>query len=148
MFDFFVAIFFKFFPLGICLRKQRWGICITYSPKRRTSEVFAEFHEFLSSPEKLLDRSFRICPLKICFFRRQNQLSFYFFWNKKLICRKKCLFSQNFMSFCRPPKFFWGNIFKYVKKKMRFSQKMWKKLVCVSFQKSAIFAAIWGQIKN
>jgi hypothetical protein len=62
--------------------------------------------------------------------------------------QKKVLFLQNFMSFYRPPKFFLGNIFKYVKKKVRFWQKIRKKLVCVWFQKSAIFAAIWGQIKN
>jgi hypothetical protein len=28
--------------------------------------------------------------------------------------QKKVLFSQNFMSFYRPPNFFFGNIFKYM----------------------------------
>jgi phage terminase large subunit-like protein len=41
-----------FSPRGICLRKKRWGICMTHSPKRGKSAVFAEFHEYLSPPPK------------------------------------------------------------------------------------------------
>ena len=40
-----------------------------------------------------------------------------------------------------------NQLFKYVKKKCDFRRK-YEKSWCVSFQKSAIFAAIWGQIKN
>jgi hypothetical protein len=61
--------------------------------------------------------------------------------------KKKVLFSQNFMSFYRPPNFFWGNIFKYLRKKSAIFAENMKK-VGVSFQKSPIFAAIWGKIKN
>ena len=57
------------------------------------------------------------------------------------------LFSQNFMSFYRPQIFFLGNIFKYLRKKSAIFAENMKK-VGVSFQKSAIFADIWGQIKN
>ena len=75
----FAEIFPNFSPAGICLRKQRWGICMTHSPKRGESAVFAEFHEFLSCPKNFLDRTFRICPLKNSFLRSQDRLSFYFF---------------------------------------------------------------------
>ena len=96
------------------------------------SAVFAEFHEFLSPPQKkriFLDRSFRIYPLKNCFFCSQNQVSF-FFWNKKFICRKKCCFRKMLWVFIVPQTFF-GVIFLNIwKKKVRFLQKIWKKLVC------------------
>ena len=45
--------------------------------------------------------------------------------------QKKVLFSQNVMSFYRPPNFFLGNIFKYMKKKSAiFAENMKKVGVC------------------
>ena len=139
------------------------------------SAVFAEFHEFLSSPKKFLDRSYRICLLKNCFFLNQNRLLFYFFWNKKFICRKKCCFrriswvfradqknnfDQQFPYFPQKTAFFevkTGFHFIFSEKKNSYAEKKCcfrsqnrypKPSWCVSFQESAIFAAIWGQIKN
>ena len=71
------------------------------------SAVFAEFHEFLSSPQKFLDRSFSICPLKNWFSLNQNRLSFYFFWNRKFLCRKKFCFRRIAWVFIVPPNLFW-----------------------------------------
>ena len=95
VFDFRTNFPSNFSLRGICLRKQRWGICMTHSPKRGKSAVFAEFHEFLSSPQ-----------------------------------------------------FFFGVIFLNMWKKKCDFRRKYEKSWCVSFQKSAIFAAIWGQIKN
>ena len=62
--------------------------------------------------------------------------------------QKRVQFSQNVTSFYRPRNFFLGDILNiYEKNKVRFLQKILKSW-CVSFQKSAIFTAIWGQIKN
>ena len=72
-------------------------MCMTHSPKRKKSAVFAEFHEFLSY------RSFSICPLKNCFFRIQNQLLFYFFWNKKFIYVEKSAVFAEFHEFLSSP---------------------------------------------
>jgi hypothetical protein len=55
--------------------------------------------------------------------------------------QKKVLFSQNFMSFYRPPNFFLGNIFKYVKKKSAiFAENMKKVGVCVCRFKKVRFS--------
>ena len=94
----------------ICLRKQRWGTCITHSPKRGKSAVFAEFHEFLSPPQKkriFLDRSFRIYPLKNCFFCSQNQVSFFFSGIKNSYAEKSAVFAKCY-EFLSSPKLFLG----------------------------------------
>jgi hypothetical protein len=67
---------------------------------------------------------------------------------KNSYMQKKVLFSQNFMSFYRPQNFVWV-IFSNMwgGESAIFAENM-KKVGCVSFQKSEIFADIWGQIKN
>jgi len=86
-------------------------------------------------------------PWKTAFFRTQNQLSFYFFWNKKFICRKKCCFRRISWVFIVFQIVFLVIFLNMWKKKCDFRRK-YEKSLCVSFQKSAIFAGIWGQIKN
>ena len=91
--------------------------------------MLAEFHEFLSSPrQNILDRSFSICPLKNCFVRSQNRLSFYFFWNKKFICRKKCCFRRISWVFIVPSNLFW--VIYVPKKSAIFAENMKKVGVC------------------
>ena len=116
VFDFcaiFAAISPNFFHAGIFLRNQTWGICTTPSPKmewtrgvwandfdricylknwcfRRISWVFIAYQKNNFGPQLPYSLS------KTCFFCSQNRLSFYFFWKKKFIYRKKCCFrSQN-----------------------------------------------------
>jgi len=137
----------------ICLRKQRWGIYMTHSPKRekwcfrRISWVFigpkiffgpqfqylsletaffvaeTDFHfifltkkhcfhriswVFLVPPKNIFWTAVSVfVPWKTAFFRTQNQLSFYFFWNKKFICRKKCCFRRISWVFIVFQIFFW-----------------------------------------
>ena len=61
--------------------------------------------------------------------------------------KKNAVFAE-FYEFLSSPKFFLGNILNICKKKSAIFAENMKKRRCVSFQKSAIFAAIWGQIKN
>ena len=82
------------FPLrGICLRKHKWGICM--SPKKEKKVLFSQnFMSFYRPPKKNFGPQFQYLSLENCFLGSQNQLSFYFFWNKKFICRKKCCFRR------------------------------------------------------
>ena len=67
--------------------------------------------------------------------------------------QKKVLFSQNVMSFYRPPNFFLGNIFKYMKKvgvfrfkKVRFSQPFGVKLkICKKKNNRGRLPMIWAR---
>ena len=93
---------------------------MTHSPKREKVLFSENFMSFYRPQNIFLDRSFSICPLKNCFFRSRNRLSFYFFW-QKIHMQKKVLFLQNFMSLYRPPqKYFWTAVSVFVPWKSAF----------------------------
>ena len=79
----FVKISLNFFHAGHLLKnsKQGLGICMIWHIAQKEEKVlfsknFMSFYR-LPSPN-FLDRSFRIWPLKNCFFRSKNRLSFFF----------------------------------------------------------------------
>jgi hypothetical protein len=108
---------------------------MAHSPKRGESAVFAEFHEFLSSPQKILKPQFQYLSLeKLLFF--VAKIDFHFIFSElKIYMQKKVLFSQNFMSFYRTLQFFLGNIFKYVKKKSAIFAENMKNIGVCRFKK-------------
>jgi hypothetical protein len=106
---------------------------MTHSPRREKSAVFAEFHEFLSSPPKknIFGPQFPYLSLEKLLFLQPKQTFIVFFSETKNSYAEKSAVFAEFMSFYRPPKFFLGNIFKYVKKKSSiFAENMKKVGVC------------------
>ena len=100
--------------------------------------LFSQNFMSLSRPSKkyFLDRSFRICPLKNCFFF-VPKINFHFIFSgiKNSYAEKSAVFAE-FHEFLSFSKFFFGNIFKYVKKKSAiFAENMKKVCVCVVSKK-------------
>ena len=81
---------------------------MTHSPKRRKSAVFAEFHEFLSSPSKHFGPQFQYLSLeKLLFLVAKTNFHFIFL-------TKKYCFRRISWVFIGPPKIFFGPQFPYL----------------------------------
>ena len=112
------------------------------------SQNFSSFYRPPSPQKKTFGPQFPYLSIeKLLFSKPKPTFIFFVFSAINNSYEEKSAVFAEFHEFLSSPQFFWGNIFKYLRKKSAIFAENMKK-VGVSFQKSPIFAAIWGQIKN